>query len=53
MAALDWSRCPAVESIPDRVGGAWVFKGYPSACGHYDRESRGSERRRGHREYIY
>ena len=27
MAALDWSRCPAVESVPDRVGGAWVFKG--------------------------
>ena len=27
MAALDWSQCPAVESIPDRVGGAWVFKG--------------------------
>ena len=27
MATLDWSQCPAVESIPDRVGGAWVFKG--------------------------
>ena len=27
MAALDWSRCPAVESIPGKVGGAWVFKG--------------------------
>jgi uncharacterized protein (DUF433 family) len=27
MAALDWSTCPAVESVPDRVGGAWVFKG--------------------------
>jgi uncharacterized protein (DUF433 family) len=27
MAALDWSKCPAVESVPDRVGGAWVFKG--------------------------
>ena len=26
MATLDWSRCPAVESIPGRVGGAWVFK---------------------------
>jgi len=26
MAALDWSQCPAVESVPDRVGGAWVFK---------------------------
>lgn len=27
MAALDWSQCPAVESVPDRVGGTWVFKG--------------------------
>ena len=26
MAALDWSRCPAVESIPGKVSGAWVFK---------------------------
>ncbi len=22
MAALDWSQCPAVESVPDRAGGA-------------------------------
>jgi len=27
MAALNWSQCPAVESVPDRVSGAWVFKG--------------------------
>jgi len=27
MAALDWSRCPVVESIPGKVSGAWVFKG--------------------------
>ena len=27
MAALDWSRCPGVESIPGKVSGAWVFKG--------------------------
>ena len=27
MAALDWSKCPAVESIPGKVSGAWVFKG--------------------------
>ncbi len=27
MAALDWSQCPAVESIPAKVSGAWVFKG--------------------------
>ena len=23
----DWSRCPAVESVPGRVSGAWVFTG--------------------------
>jgi uncharacterized protein (DUF433 family) len=27
MAALDWSLCPAVESVPGKVSGAWVFKG--------------------------
>ena len=26
MATLDWSQCPTVESIPGKVGGAWVFK---------------------------
>ena len=26
MSALDWSQCPAVESVPDRVHGAWVFR---------------------------
>ena len=26
MATLDWTQCPAVESIPGRVGGAWVFR---------------------------
>lgn len=25
-ATLDWSQCPAVESIPGKVSGAWVFK---------------------------
>jgi len=25
-ATLDWSQCPAVESVPGRVSGAWVFK---------------------------
>jgi uncharacterized protein (DUF433 family) len=24
---LDWSHCPAVESIPGKVSGAWVLKG--------------------------
>ena len=27
LASLHWSQCPAVESIPGKVGGAWVFKG--------------------------
>jgi uncharacterized protein (DUF433 family) len=27
MAALDWSLCPAVESVPERRSGAWVFRG--------------------------
>ncbi len=27
MAELDWSQCPAVESIPGKVSGAWVFRG--------------------------
>jgi uncharacterized protein (DUF433 family) len=26
MASLDWSLCPAVESVPGKVSGAWVFK---------------------------
>ena len=26
MANLDWSLCPAVESIPGKVSGAWVFR---------------------------
>ena len=26
MAALDWTQCPAVESVPGRRSGAWVFK---------------------------
>jgi len=26
MASLDWSQCPAVESVPGRRGGAWVLK---------------------------
>lgn len=24
---LDWSQCPAVESVPGKRSGAWVFKG--------------------------
>lgn len=27
LASLDWSQCPAVESIPGKVSGAWVFRG--------------------------
>jgi uncharacterized protein (DUF433 family) len=26
MSALDWSQCPAVESVPGRLGGKWVFR---------------------------
>jgi uncharacterized protein (DUF433 family) len=26
MAGLDWSQCPAVESVPGKVSGAWVFR---------------------------
>ena len=25
-ATLDWAQCPAVESIPGKRSGAWVFK---------------------------
>lgn len=24
---LDWSQCAAVERVPGKVGGAWLFKG--------------------------
>jgi len=27
MTALDWSQCAAVERIPGKLSGAWVFKG--------------------------
>ncbi len=26
MAAIDWSECSAVESIPGKVSGAWTFR---------------------------
>jgi uncharacterized protein (DUF433 family) len=26
MAYLDWSQCPAVESVPGKVSGPWVFR---------------------------
>ena len=26
MASLDWTQCPAVESIPGKRSGAWVFR---------------------------
>jgi uncharacterized protein (DUF433 family) len=25
--ALDWSKCAAVESVPGKLSGAWVFRG--------------------------
>lgn len=27
MAALDWSQCLDVESVPGKMSGAWVLKG--------------------------
>jgi uncharacterized protein (DUF433 family) len=27
MATLDWSQCPVVESVPNKLSGAWVLKG--------------------------
>jgi uncharacterized protein (DUF433 family) len=27
MATLDWSQCPAVENVPGKRSGAWVFRG--------------------------
>lgn len=26
MPALDWSQCEAVESVPDKMSGAWVLR---------------------------
>jgi uncharacterized protein (DUF433 family) len=26
-SVLDWSQCPAVESVPGKRSGAWVFRG--------------------------
>jgi len=26
MAAIEWSQCPAVESVPEKLGGTWVFR---------------------------
>ena len=26
MAILDWSQCPAVERVADKVSGAWVLR---------------------------
>ena len=26
MPSIDWSQCSAVESVPDRRSGAWVFR---------------------------
>jgi uncharacterized protein (DUF433 family) len=27
MSVLDWSQCSAVERVPGRLNGAWVFRG--------------------------
>ena len=26
MENIDWSQCPAVESVPGKASGAWVFR---------------------------
>ncbi len=26
MVTIDWSQCPAVESVPGKVSGAWVLR---------------------------
>ena len=26
VASFNWSQCPAVESVPEKVSGAWVFR---------------------------
>jgi uncharacterized protein (DUF433 family) len=26
MASIDWSQCDAVESVPGKMSGAWVFR---------------------------
>jgi len=37
---LDWSNCSAVESVPGKVSGAWVFKGRRTRRGDDFREPR-------------
>jgi uncharacterized protein (DUF433 family) len=27
IVTLDWSQCPAVESVPGKLSGAWVLQG--------------------------
>ena len=27
LTMIDWSNCPAVERRPEKVSGAWVFRG--------------------------
>jgi uncharacterized protein (DUF433 family) len=27
LITIDWSECPAVESVPGKVSGAWVLRG--------------------------
>ena len=42
MAILDWSQCPAVESVPGRLSSAWVFKNAvlrePGSWSHHRRD---------------
>ena len=36
----DWSTCPAVESVPGKVSGAWVFTGTGCLCRASSKASR-------------
>jgi hypothetical protein len=38
MAPLDWSECPTVESVPEKMSGAWVLKGTRMADSGYLRK---------------
>jgi len=41
---LEWSQCPAVESIPGKRSGAWVFRGTRMSVSTVFEESSGHER---------
>ena len=38
MPVLDWSQCPAVESVPGKVSGAWVLRNTRMPVATMDRD---------------